>query len=1352
MGVKSLWNILAPTSRAVRLEALAGKVLAIDASIWLYSFVKAMRDAHGDAVDGAHLLGFFRRICKLLFWGVKPVFVFDGAAPPLKQATMGKAVDVRKTAQQLLTAQLQLSAATAASSSLASGGIPIAPPTKKRKTARDPFALPSIDNWTLVVRDRAARAVTSGPAREDPRMPARPEELEDLSDLDFDPSVVEREDAQFLRHLAMLQAVTTSSQAAALPDDALRAADRFRALPHAVQVELILQLKDQSRRPSMRRLAKMIRGSASAFDFSKHQIKNLMTRNFLTQRLHAATGFGEPAAGKNGKAVERRVASDRNRSYVLVKNDEDVGFRFEVRDDAATARAAAALDRSRGLLEVIADQTTTSFPLVGGDRVLGIVGDATSSDEEDARSAAAAASAGAFAFASDSDDDDEDDFEPVFVGPLPPEVQDMMSIVPPRFAETFAAGLEMLHSAAGWAAHDLRAAAVACRERLDAARAAMVADPAGITDFENLTFWEDYLDKLLAIREAANDDVPATLASRAPRGRSTNATAAARARFAAVASDSSEDDDEMEVVEPSHIRDQFALPSDAFKSSSPGYADFAAAAVMDPVGGGDFGIPPTSAARVSAQSTPATRSSTRSGSAVATPSATRAVPAPGFVTPAKRPRMFEVSDSEESDSDNGDEAEVAAVLGLVDRLPPAFGQWQQSKARAAPAPATGARARVVLEMPMDEDGPEAVPPLPPQQVHTVSSDEDDLMEVVATLAVDEVAQRVPTPSVVVEVLSSSSEDESGDDAFEVVTTVASPAAPAPVPASPPPASLPPPVMAAVVSSGSEDDDEDDMFEVVATVASPAAAALVPTTARGSPRSVSPPPSASPTPAVAAGSSDDDDMDVFEVVATVAPPAAATPARAVVRDSPHRASPPLAVPASGSDDDDDDDAFEVVATVAPPLAPAPASTVTPPPALAEPAAAPAPAPLLPPPHPLDDEEAAKEEAALLKEHRAEEEQFAMFLADLQQRDAATVQADLAQERVALLEAKIRTEKRDADTVTPEMVAETQHLLRLFGIPYVTAPFEAEAQCAWLAREGLVDGVVSDDSDCFLFGAPLVYKNMFSNAKYVECFAAATIAQGLQLDVPALIALAQLLGSDYAPGIPGIGAVAAMEVLAAFPGPNGLADFAAWASDPVALAGDNDDASLDLPATIKAIRRKLRRLAAAVPASGFPDPRVTDAYLHPTVDENREPWAWGVPQSELIKDLLWERIQMNPDTTDATLLPIVAAVNRARAERQTTLLSFGFMRTTDARARTKGIASSRMQRAVEARRMQQQQGLAAAVGAVDADEEAEESSGSGSSSDSDSDDAAAPSTSRRGRGGRGGRARGRGRGRGARGNKK
>lgn len=67
---------------------MEGKAMAIDSSIWIYQFQATMRDKDGRALSNAHVLGFLRRICKLLFYGIKPVFVFDGGAPALKKTTL----------------------------------------------------------------------------------------------------------------------------------------------------------------------------------------------------------------------------------------------------------------------------------------------------------------------------------------------------------------------------------------------------------------------------------------------------------------------------------------------------------------------------------------------------------------------------------------------------------------------------------------------------------------------------------------------------------------------------------------------------------------------------------------------------------------------------------------------------------------------------------------------------------------------------------------------------------------------------------------------------------------------------------------------------------------------------------------------------------------------------------------------------------------------------------------------------------------------------------------------------------------------------------------------------------------
>jgi len=86
-----------------------------DASGWIFRFIKAMRDDQGELLPNAHLIGFFRRICKLLFYNIRPVFVFDGSTPALKRRTVAERrrareqqeTRVRKTAERLLLNRLK---------------------------------------------------------------------------------------------------------------------------------------------------------------------------------------------------------------------------------------------------------------------------------------------------------------------------------------------------------------------------------------------------------------------------------------------------------------------------------------------------------------------------------------------------------------------------------------------------------------------------------------------------------------------------------------------------------------------------------------------------------------------------------------------------------------------------------------------------------------------------------------------------------------------------------------------------------------------------------------------------------------------------------------------------------------------------------------------------------------------------------------------------------------------------------------------------------------------------------------------------------------------------------------------
>jgi len=175
--------------------------------------------------------------------------------------------------------------------------------------------------------------------------------------------------------------------------------------------------------------------------------------------------------------------------------------------------------------------------------------------------------------------------------------------------------------------------------------------------------------------------------------------------------------------------------------------------------------------------------------------------------------------------------------------------------------------------------------------------------------------------------------------------------------------------------------------------------------------------------------------------------------------------------------------------------------------------------------------------------AEEDDYARFLAQIKNRDLNEVRGEIDDE-IRVLNAQKQAAQRDSDEITHSMVVQIQTLLRHFGIPYITAPMEAEAQCAKLAELGLVDGIITDDSDVFLFGGTQCFKNIFNDAKFAECFLATDIERELSLTRERLVSLSYLLGSDYTLGLPGVGPVLALELLANFPGPDGLVHFRDW----------------------------------------------------------------------------------------------------------------------------------------------------------------------------------------------------------------
>ncbi|KAG3016691.1 hypothetical protein PC120_g11459 [Phytophthora cactorum] len=54
-----------------------------------------------------------------------------------------------------------------------------------------------------------------------------------------------------------------------------------------------------------------------------------------------------------------------------------------------------------------------------------------------------------------------------------------------------------------------------------------------------------------------------------------------------------------------------------------------------------------------------------------------------------------------------------------------------------------------------------------------------------------------------------------------------------------------------------------------------------------------------------------------------------------------------------------------------------------------------------------------------------------------------------------------------SITPEIISNVTNALRAARIPFVVAPFEADAQMAWMCKEGLAAGIVTEDSDVVVY---------------------------------------------------------------------------------------------------------------------------------------------------------------------------------------------------------------------------------------------------------------------------------------------
>ncbi|KAL0575211.1 hypothetical protein V5O48_006750 [Marasmius crinis-equi] len=118
------------------------------------------------------------------------------------------------------------------------------------------------------------------------------------------------------------------------------------------------------------------------------------------------------------------------------------------------------------------------------------------------------------------------------------------------------------------------------------------------------------------------------------------------------------------------------------------------------------------------------------------------------------------------------------------------------------------------------------------------------------------------------------------------------------------------------------------------------------------------------------------------------------------------------------------------------------------------------------------------------------------------------------------------------VTPQMAFQLIKALRAEGVKYIVAPYEADAQLAFLEKEGIVSAILTEDSDLLVFGCKNVLFKLDTNARTVVSIAKkdfTSVSPSADSSSISLVGwsekqfreMAILSGCDYLPSIPGVG---------------------------------------------------------------------------------------------------------------------------------------------------------------------------------------------------------------------------------------
>ncbi|KAK0183301.1 hypothetical protein PV327_001354 [Microctonus hyperodae] len=226
-----------------------------------------------------------------------------------------------------------------------------------------------------------------------------------------------------------------------------------------------------------------------------------------------------------------------------------------------------------------------------------------------------------------------------------------------------------------------------------------------------------------------------------------------------------------------------------------------------------------------------------------------------------------------------------------------------------------------------------------------------------------------------------------------------------------------------------------------------------------------------------------------------------------------------------------------------------------------------------------------------------------------------------------------------------VKECEMMLQFMGLECIRAYGEAEAMCAYLNADGLVDGCITQDSDCFLYGAKTVYRNFTLNDRLgsgcaIEEYSLDKIQSIYKFGRNKMIALALLCGCDYDNGVPGVGKDGALKWLQTVDDKDILKIFKSWRSDknfiPPTATSDKDNKG-------KLISNEYQIRKKCMAVDNFPNQELIDEFIVRKGSVPNQIKKWNKPDVILLIEFLNKKLKWKSDYTIEKVIPILTRWN-------------------------------------------------------------------------------------------------------------